>query len=163
MPPDDYTLLIGPNNSKMQYYSNQIPRNELSDVLFNCTSPDYSFNVTQGVGSSDVGDYHIIPLRNRNILVKVQNCGIRGKVKYKRYTKKNCTYEDEVSDVIIANPGFFAYDWPMAGGEVCCWAQNQSSSVVKSEGMCTYFVVPGIDVMTKQFMRALEYEDITLR
>jgi hypothetical protein len=159
---DQYTLFVGAKNSKILRYSTRVEGEELDDVLFDCVSPDYVFVVTQGFGpnqpvSDQVGDYHIVPLQNGVVLVRILSAKIRPKQGSDgswRVTAKACASEAEVHDEIAMNPGFFAYEWAVEEQKIYCWSQSQANQVVKDNTSSTsiYFAVPGIDVKTEQFM-----------
>jgi hypothetical protein len=159
---DQYTLSIGAKNSEVRRYSTVVEGKKYGGVLFDCVTPDYVFVVTQGFGpnrpvSNSVGDYRLAPLQNGMVLVQIMDAKIRTLFGGPLGVKvKTCASEAELHDEIKANPGFFAYEWTIgwADKELKCWPQSLDIQVVRDESYarCIYFAVPGIDVMTAQFM-----------
>lgn len=152
--PTDYALSIEKGVKSTTYYDLKIPDQE---IIFR-VAPTYQFVVTQSLEQARMGrptgDYNLLPLPNGHVLVRVNNCVVIGAFRSGGSRSDKASSEYDVKNLITRNSDGWAYTHDIGGRILMTWLRNEDASeaIKRQEGFSTYFLVPGIHVVTKQFL-----------
>ncbi|QKX64073.1 uncharacterized protein TRUGW13939_11246 [Talaromyces rugulosus] len=163
-----------PAASSIKWYPTKLPKLTEHKRLFSY-HPDWTFVITQDLTKGNpshgkAGSFEVVSCLNGQALVKMHSSGVENDMASHgrgQLLSANVSTQDEVSTLIRANPGFFAYTWHWRGKmyenkrRLVAWQWNQNNHIEfkqptdtpgSQHRKYTYFLVGKEHITTRQMM-----------